>query len=496
MFNELILNPILNAITNHASNHAFCINGNFYTYKQFGEKISTIRQALTLTSHSSIVALVANDDIETYASIIALWLEGLCYVPIHPNQPLERNLDIIQQVNASLIMDSNNESLYRHLPVLSTSTLRFEKEMMEFDQNVQDDDLAYILFTSGSTGKPKGVQISRGNIAAFADSFSKTGINIEEHDRCLQCFDLTFDVSVQSFLIPLTKAACVYTVPVGHIKYQYVGQLIDGEKITFGAMAPSMLRYLKPYFEEIDASHLRQCILTAEASPLSLIEAWWECAKNTEIYDFYGPTEATIYCTFYKLQKGGKNKTLNGLVSIGKPLANCQAIIIDEDFKIVPQGEKGELCIAGDQLSKGYWNNDLKNQSSFFEKTMNDGTTRRFYRTGDLCYQDEDGDIMYAGRIDFQAKIQGFRVELGEIEYAAAQYLNGASLAAVAFENNNGLTEIGMAIEKITFDKKELLHFLQSKLPDYMIPSKIITIQEMPLNTNGKIDRNALKKIF
>lgn len=366
-------------------------------------------------------------------------------------------------------------------------------DCLEPKKGVPDDELAYILFTSGSTGKPKGVQLTRRNIAAFMNSFWQTDIKISEEDRCLQCFDLSFDVSVQSYLVPLIKGACCYTVPHGQIKYTYVSSLIEDHKITFGAMAPSMLRYLKPYFDEIDATSLKYCILTAEACPLNLMEDWYNCATNTEIYDFYGPTECTIYCTYYKLNKKGANKSLNGIISIGKPLANCIGLILDEDGKELPCGEKGELCIAGDQVTIGYWKNPEKNESSFFYKEIN-GVSMRFYHTGDLCYKDDDGDIMYSGRLDHQAKIQGFRVELGEIEYHVRNFLGGKSAICVAYENKEKLTELALFVESNEFDTADLVKYMRSKMPSYMIPSRIIFVPELPLNGNDKVDRNELRQ--
>jgi len=336
------------------------------------------------------------------------------------------------------------------------------------------------------------VQISRRNIASFMDSFWKTGISITAEDRCMQLFDLTFDVSVQSYLVALTRGACVYTVPYGQVKYLYAASLIQEQHITFGAMAPSMLTYLRPYFVELDASSMKVCILTAEACPVDLMEAWYNCAKNTEIYDFYGPTEATIYCTCYKLTRCGENLSLNGIISIGKPLANVQAIIIRDDGSLVEGQEKGELCVAGDQVTPGYWKNDEKNASSFF---VHDGM--RYYHTGDLCYWHESGNIMYSGRIDQQAKIQGFRVELGEIEHHARQfYGNTRRVISIAFQNAQNLTEIALFVESQPENTKPLLEYLRNKMPSYMIPGRILFEPAFPLNKSEKVDRNKLKTMI
>ena len=496
MFYSNILSPILNSIECFPTRNAFCIREEHYSYAQLRQCVSKIRVALQQCSYSnSKVGLVINDDLESYASIIALWLEGDCYVPLHPNWPLERCQDICEQVELDLILDSSEESRYSGIQVLNTMKLDYTVDCLEPKQGVSDEELAYILFTSGSTGKPKGVMLMRKNIAAFMDSFWQTGIEITEEDRCLQCFDLTFDVSVQGYLVPLTKGACCYTVPYGQIKYIYASSLIEDHQLTFGAMAPSMLRYLKPYFDEIDATSLKACILTAEACPLNLMEDWYNCATNTEIYDFYGPTECTIYCTYYKLTKGGGNKSLNGIISIGKPLANCVGLILDEQGNELPAGEKGELCIAGDQVTKGYWKNDEKNASSFFYKEVN-GVKMRFYHTGDLCYKDADGDIMYSGRLDHQAKIQGFRVEMGEIEYHAREFLGGKNVVCLAFDNKESLTEIAMFIEAEEFNPDEMIAYMRTKMPSYMIPTRLFYVSFFPLNSNDKVDKVKLKAMI
>ena len=486
------MTPFINAIERFGDCHAFCINEKFYTYAEFAETLSKIRKAIQIFGNSNPnIGLISNDDIETYASIFAIWLEGFAYVPIHPNQPIERSLEIISQADVTLIIDSSEMTSFNTTTVLKSTGLE-EVQLDLKPKTTPDEALAYILFTSGSTGKPKGVPISRGNIASFIKSFWEVGFMIDHNDRCLQTFDLTFDVSVQSYLVPLTRGACTYTIPHDQIKYSYVYGLLDDHQLTFGAFTPSMIRYLKPYFSEISVPGMKYCILTAEASPVALISEWAQCLPNAEIYDFYGPTEATIYCTYKKFNKEGFNKNYNGLFSIGKAMNGLTAIIVDEDKNILETNQKGELCISGPQVTMGYWKNQEKNRESFFAMQI-DSKPHRFYRTGDLCYLDEDGDILYSGRMDFQVKIQGYRVELGEIEFHAREYLKGQNTVATSFENFSGNTEIALIIEGTLLETKSLLDYLNSKLPFYMIPTKIISHDIFPLNANGKVDRNMLR---
>ncbi len=492
MFLENIITPVLNSIKNEKDSNAFCIAEVFYSYSDFGNQISKIRNALSSEQFKGKnIGLVANDDIETYASIFALWLDGLAYVPLHPKQPIERGLDIISQADINIVLDSSERPLFDSVSYIKTNHLP-EFEMNLIPTYVSDYELAYILFTSGSTGKPKGVPITRNSIGSFMKSFCETGFNLAKNDRCLQCFDLTFDVSVQSYLSALTVGACVYTVPHDEIKNNYIYGLLEDHQITFGAMAPSMIRFLKPYFDEIRLEEMKHCILTAEASQLELVEEWSKCIPNARIYDFYGPTEATIYCTWYEFKREVENKHANGLLCIGKAMNYLKSIIVDEQNNSLGIGEKGELCIAGPQLTLGYWKNEIITASSFFDKEI-EGVSWRFYKTGDLCYYDMSDDILYCGRKDSQVKIQGYRIELGEIEYHTRNVLQGKNAVAIAYEDSIGNTEIALFIESELSSNEIIVCYLKEKIPSYMIPSKFINVSKFPLNQNGKIDKNSLK---
>lgn len=491
MFFAEVLKPVLDCVERFSDRNAFCINKKFYTYKEFGEYISKIREAILNTQYSNNkVGLVINDDIETYASIFALWLEGDCYVPLHPNWPLERCLDICEQVELDLILDSSKQTRYEGQNVLKTDVLNYAEDYLKPALNVPEDDLAYILFTSGSTGKPKGVQLSRKNLASFIDAFFDI-YPMDENDRCLQCFDLTFDLSIISYLAPLLRGACVYTVPPDEIKYIYIGSLIEDVQLTFALMAPSTIKYLRPYFDEMDCSSLKYSLFCGEALHEDVTKAWSECAMNAVIDNVYGPTEDTIFCSTYRFNHGSNNKSHNGVLSIGKPMKNCGMVIFDEQHNECAFGEMGELCLSGPQLTMGYYKNEEKNKESFFVKN---GV--RWYRSGDLCYKDEDGDIMYSGRLDHQAKIQGFRVELGEIEFHAKEFLGGTNVVCLAFDNKDGLTEIAMFIEKEKFDPANMLAYMKTKMPGYMIPTRLYWVPVFQLNANDKVDKNILKSMI
>ena len=474
---------------------AFCINDRFYTYREFWNLISKIRTLLKqLDLSEPKIGLVVNDDLETYASIFAIWMEGMAYVPLHPKHPIERNLDIVEQANLKKVLDSSQDTEYKNSLVVNTSdcdSLELTTDIL----HISDDSLAYILFTSGSTGKPKGVQISFKNLDSFVSAFLATGFKLDHTDKCLQCFDLTFDVSVQSFLVPLIHGASVYTVPHNQIKYSYVFGLLDDHELTFGVFAPSMIWLLKPYFHEIYLQKLRYCILTAEASPVDLVKEWAKCIPNAQIFNFYGPTEATIYCIYYKIEKNKPIKEANGTLAIGKPFKDLYAIIVDENMQVVEKGTKGELYVSGNQVTNGYWKNPERNQEAFIMLDYK-GKSRKFYKTGDLCLEDDDHDILYFGRLDNQVKIQGFRIELGEIEFHARATIGGKNAIAFIYQGQTGSNEIALCLETDYLDKDSILTSLKTILPSYMVPSQVYNLEKFPLNTSDKVDRKQVKSLF
>ena len=488
------LDQVIHSLKTRGENFSFFIKEKSYTYDVLARNVSKIRTALRntvattqLNSNSVVtVGIVTTDELETYASLFAVLLEGFTYVPILASQPLERSNEIISQADIKIILSSVMIE-FDGAETINTRDLPFKNYVFDYDIPGYDS-FSYILFTSGSTGKPKGVPISHGNLQAFVDAYSDFGYHVTENDRCLQPFELTFDVSVVSYLIPIISGACVYTVPTDVIKYMFIAEILEEHEITVAHLASSVIKYLRPYFDEIYLPKLKYCVLTAEAVPVDVTCEWSERCPNAIIDDLYGPTEDTIYCTQYRFNKNSENKSRNGILSIGKSLTSGKTIILDEYGNECAPNVQGELCLAGKQLTQGYWKNPEKNVESFFTYKC-----ERFYKTGDICFADSDGDIMYCGRLDSQVKVQGFRIELGEIEFHAKAFLEKANAVCIACENANGNTEIALFIEKDECNEHDVKNFLKSKIPPYMIPSQIIYCSQFPLNVNGKTDKKALK---
>ncbi|TAE01254.1 MAG: peptide synthase, partial [Bacteroidetes bacterium] len=380
----------------------------------------------------------------------------------------------------------------KQIQIISTANLPFAEINLDLP-NINPTDPAYVLFTSGSTGIPKGVPISYNNINSFMNAFYALGYKIDENDRFLQVFDLSFDLSVMSYLAPLQIGACAYTVASGKTKYLATYALLEEQELTFALMVPSVLNYLKPYFDDIRLEKLRYSLFCGEALYEDMVSQWANCVPNALIQNVYGPTEATIFCLTYDWKADhSPEKAFNGIVSIGKPMKNMSAVVVNEKSELLAQGEKGELCLLGGQLTAGYWNNPEKNAQAFFITQIN-GVETVCYRTGDIAFVDKDGDFTFCGRVDHQVKVQGgYRVELSEIEHYARQFTN-LNVAAVAKENAMGISQIYLFLEKYEGKMEELSNFMIEKLPSYMQPSKILNLDIFPLNVNGKIDRKVLK---
>ena len=499
-----MLEKIKNSFNKFPERNAFFIEGEYYTYNDFAKMVSKIRayiQAYT-GNNEKLVGIIARhkNEIETYSAIYGSLYSGKGYVPINPDNPLERNAKILEQTGIKTILCSNPADNIIELANTNSAAVVNISELPETKINLEppvidENEIAYILFTSGSTGEPKGVPITRKNLNSFVNAFFEFGYDVNEQDRFLQMFELTFDFSVVCYTVPLCVGACVYTLPADGIKFANVYMSLEEHEITFACMVPSVLSYLKPYFDEIKLKKMRYSLFCGEILYDEITNSWSECIPNAKIINAYGPTEATVFCLTYEWEKMlSVKKSFNGGVSIGRPMKDMKAIIVDEDFKILPQGQKGELCLAGAQLTPGYWKDPGKNSESFFLANIN-GKMETFYRTGDSAFVDEDGDFMFAGRLDNQIKIQGFRIELGEIEHYARQYTKAINVAAVAYSNNIGIMQIHLFIEDYNGAAQEITDYMKTQLPEYMLPSGIINIPAFPLNINGKIDRKELMKL-
>lgn len=489
-----MLAAIAQASNRYAMRPALVLDDQTYTYQELFGLAGSICETLR-NLKEDVIGITAENRMETYASILAVLFSGKTYVMLHPDYPAGRNCRIARQSGIGLLLYSgeNGNILPADISAqrVSLPSYRQTSNSGIVTYDVDSDVPAYIIFTSGSTGEPKGVPISRKNLNAFYKAYRALGLELDENDRMLQMFELTFDVSVVSFLYPLTLGACVYTVPQKGMKYLNVLDIMERHRLTFAAIAPSVLRLSQPYFGEISFPDLRYLIVTAEATDVNLLDEFRPCIPNATVINLYGPTEATIYCTSYVIPAEGA-KHHNGMAAIGKTFQGMDYLIASPSGKQLPAGETGELWIAGPQLMSGYWGAPEKTAECF----VKDPSGKLYYRTGDLCLADTDGDIIYCGRKDTQVKIQGYRIELGEIEYhVKAFYKHSCNAVVLPVYTTDGSCELHLAVEKESEDTEgSLEQYMQSHLPSYMLPRQIHFIPCFPQNNSNKIDRNKLLK--
>ena len=479
---------------------AFCIGKDLYSYEDFAACISAVQSVLKKEagkSRQKIVAVLAWDDIYSYASAYAIWLEGKTFLPLSPRNPATRNNEILRQTGAELVLSAGPVPRTilsaTHIQMIDVKGLKSKGIHIEPAER-DPDDLMYILFTSGSTGKPKGVQITYSNFNAFAKAFLDIGYSFTENDKFLQIYDLTFDASLHCYIVPLSLGASVYTVPWNEVKYMYALRLLQNHGLTFAKMPPSTIAFLRPYFPSIRLEKLRYCLFGGEPLDRDLVTEWRQCVPNAVVQNVYGPTEATVNCLEYKIPSdSGEIKHFNGIVAIGKPFGKNRAFVAGKNRNALDLEQKGELCVGGPQISPGYWKDDEKTTQVFFE--LSSGKKKeRWYATGDIVLTDRDGDYLFCGRSDGQVQVQGFRVELGEIEYHTRTYLRTQAVA-LAKENYLGTQQIHLFVEKCD-DPVALREFLSRKLPDYMVPSEIIPVEQFPVSVSGKIDRRKLYEMI
>jgi D-alanine--poly(phosphoribitol) ligase subunit 1 len=489
-----ILFRFIECSTEFPDNQAIVVDGRAYTYGEFSGLCSAMSTRLKAhgVKRGDRVGIFIEDNIYTYASLLGILSCGACYVPLNHHSPVERNRGIIADAGITILLYTDKEEEARQLCVspgtecrpLNNRITPSPDELNPVDQT--DGDLCYLLFTSGTTGKPKGVPIYHRNLSAFLDMMLESGkYDFNRNDRFLQMFELTFDLSVFSFLVPLSVGASFYPIPRKGIAYLEVADILEIREITVALVVPSVINYLKPYFGEIHLPKVKYSLFCGEALYHETLSSWAKCVPRAKIENLYGPTEATVFCLRYEWQRGEPpHPQGKGIVPIGRPMEGMDA------FKIQANSldEEGELCLNGDQVTHGYWNNPSKTAEAF-------GTTeqgRKYYRTGDLCKIDQAGNFLYLGRIDNQVKIDGHRVELEEIEFHTRTFCGDKQVVAAVNKNEAGAQFILLFIESEKGLKEGLEEHLKKQLPGYMIPKEIITVSLFPLNSNGKTDRKAL----
>ena len=469
------------------------------SYQQLNQKANQLGHFLRRfgVREGDIVAIIMHRGLELPVAIYSILKAGAAYLPIDPQYPSARIDFMLENAGAKYIL---TDSQFESIPTNKDhQRINMDQIWSDLDgenpQNLQlaiePESLAYIIYTSGSTGQPKGAMIEQKSICNRID-WAKSAFSLNESDRYLQKTPFTFDVSVPEFFWPLqVGAALVIAAPEGHKDPVYLKQTIEKYGVTILHFVPSMLAvFLEGGMLEKCAS-LRRVICSGEAISVALQERFFD-HFDIELQNLYGPTEAAVDVTHWICQRGKTTMT----VPIGKPVANTQIYILDENRRPVPQGVPGELYIGGIQVGRGYINNPQLTKERFVVDPFAHVSGATMYRSGDLARYRKDGVIEYLGRVDFQVKLRGFRIELGEIEAILERHKDIHQAVILLHHKTQGAPYL---VAYYTADHAvpipELTAHLAAHLPDYMIPADFLFLSEFPVNTNGKTDRKALMEL-
>jgi D-alanine--poly(phosphoribitol) ligase subunit 1 len=508
-----LIDRIEAAATAHAGRTAVWARDESITYGELIGEAHRIASALldAGVAPGDRVALLSQRSCAAYAAIVGILRAGCVYVPLGTRYPPARNRRMLELSGATaLVIDDDAAERYAELlaepppalvtivaigrgaPPAAQRLVRIDRRDIATTQprapwpaRPPDAD-CYLIFTSGSTGEPKGVPISHANIHAYRAAMSEV-VPVTPDDRVIQLGDLTFDISIQALVMALGTGAALYDVPehANLLATRFVREL----ELTVWLSVPSAIELARRADPLVPGSlpSLRASQIGGEALPGAIADAWAAAAPNSTIFNLYGPTEGTVVWSAHRIVPGAVDAS--AIVPIGRPLPGVRMDVFGPDDRPLPAGETGELWLAGPQLTRGYWNASEADAARF---KIIDGT--RWYRTGDLArWSDPDG-FHYVGRIDQQAKILGFRVELLEIESALRAAARRDEVAVIAWP-----VIAGGALGTVAFvtgpalDADTVLAALRARLPHYMIPSRIIAVDAMPRNANGKTDYGALR---
>ncbi|MEE8059880.1 MAG: amino acid adenylation domain-containing protein, partial [Pseudomonadales bacterium] len=462
------------------------------------------------------VAVVADRSTEILQAVYGILKAGAAYVPIDPRLPQERLAYLLKNCGAALVITQRyyKESLAWPSDILVASINTHDSSVKPFqipalpvvklaDEGElrtgpgQITDLAYIIYTSGSTGHPKGVMIDhRGPVNTVLDLNNR--YQVGDGDRIFGVSSFGFDLSVYDiFGAAASGATIVYPDPENMLNPSHWLDSLIEQKVTIWNSVPPLAVLLVELAElrGILLPEMRLFFLSGDWIPIDLPDRLRKVAPNARVVSLGGATEASIWSILYEI--GQVDPTWNS-IPYGYPMSNQPWFILDAVGRPAPEWTEGELYIGGTGLALGYWNDKEKTSASFIEHPT---TGERIYRTGDMGRYVKDGLIEFRGRRDSQVKIQGHRIELGEIEALMLTYPGISRVIAAVQRSESSESKAAQLVAYVVLDvdasiqNEALKDYLKPKLPDYMIPRLIKQVTDLPLNSNGKVDRNALPPI-
>ena len=470
----------------------------------FAKKAGRFINALLLRSadepHPEPVGVFADHDLETIAAFMGTVMSGNFYVPLDPKQPQVKLEKILDDADMPLILGRAEETellpeAYRERFVTIEEALSYEKELSDELISYDADRPLYMVYTSGSTGYPKGVLKSHGAMEDFVEAYTET-FDLGSSEVIGSQTPFFFDASAKDIYVALKIGASVCIIP--EEKFLLPPALIrylDEKEITFISWVPSALTLITQYntFSEMIPGTLKKVFFVGETFPVKHFKKWQEALPDIEYVNLYGASELSGICCYYRVPP---HYDSNEDLPVGKPLKNCRVFLTEKDdtredgYKVINEpGKPGEIYISGSALALEYYNDPEKTRASFFEK---DG--ERFFRTGDIAWYDDNGDLHFAARNDSQIKHMGQRIELGEIE-SVCRTLQEIDKACCLYNQEKKRICLFCELSPgAVEDQKSILLKLKEILVYYMMPQKVVIMDQLPLNANGKVDRQQLKE--
>ncbi|WP_339143247.1 amino acid adenylation domain-containing protein [Pseudoalteromonas galatheae] len=448
------------------------------------EKYTTLIQTQPL-HHNCFIGVYCQRSVHMVAAMLAILRSGHAYLPLDPDYPVVRIEHMVNDSNAQLILcDYKLETRCQlfNVPVLSLQCNHGEVATHEdLSPCTAINSLAYVIYTSGSTGKPKGVTVSHLALRNFITAMQETFV-LSTNTRALAVTSISFDIHVLELYLPLLSGGRIHLATAEQGKDpQQLQSLIDRAGINFIQATPTSLGMLKNFNVQFNAN--TTVLSGGEALPLELQH--YLNQQNVSLWNMYGPTETTVWSSIALLKHDDD-------IHLGKPIANTQFYVVNKHHQILPRGATGELLITGDGLANGYLNLPQQTAEKFVLLNITDTQTSA-YKTGDLVKIDSKGQLIYQGRIDQQIKLNGFRIEISEIENTISQY-QGIDAVAVVLNQANMLTAFIVTQSPKDINLIALRQYIAERLPHFMQPAEIRVLEQLPLTPNGKTDKLALSK--